>query len=305
MFTRILYPNEVSIAAEALRKGDLVAIPTETVYGLAARYDLPFSINKIFETKKRPNDNPLILHISKLSQVEKIASSLPDLFYILADKFFPGPLTLIVKKHPNVPSCVTAGCDSVAIRMPSHPLTLQLLDYIDIPIAAPSANLSGKPSSTNAGDVLEDFNGKIPFILDGGPCKKGMESTVIDLTQKKPALLRPGALSRQVIEQFLCTSLSMPTKTPCPGMKYKHYSPEATVLLSKNHPQIGSNEKIMVLSNSKGITFNQQNLYALFRQADRQGYDKIIVVLCNETLKDETLMNRLEKASSGLLCYHE
>ncbi len=302
MKTKILPASSHKEAIYELEKGGVVAIPTETVYGLAARFDEPEAIKKIFLTKQRPSDNPLILHISSLSMLPQITETPPSMFYTLADAFFPGPLTIILRKSPKVPSIVTAGQNSVAVRMPSHPIAREIIEAVGVPLAAPSANLSGRPSPTLAKDVLEDLEGKIPYIVDGGPCEHGIESTVLDLTQEIPALLRPGAISRRELEEFLGLSFTSHSPAFSPGTKYKHYSPNAKVLLCSDAMEwqtISSSDhkRFLLDREGKGLFFNEKNLYALFRQADREGYKEIYIYCSEEVLSNEALMNRIEKAS--------
>ncbi|MEG1882779.1 MAG: L-threonylcarbamoyladenylate synthase, partial [Clostridia bacterium] len=217
----------------------LVAFPTETVYGLGANGLNGEAVRKIFEAKGRPADNPLILHISKKSDIKDLWMRMPKHAKILMDTFWPGPLTLIAQRSDIVPDEVTAGLETVAVRMPLDKTARMLIAKSGVPIAAPSANLSGKPSPTNANDVLTDLNGKIPLILDGGPCKYGVESTVVSLVGT-PTILRPGAVTREMLaavigEIQVSGSILAPMKTgevaASPGMKYKHYAPNAEVII--------------------------------------------------------------------------
>ena len=216
-------------AAALLNSGELVAIPTETVYGLGANaFDKNACLN-IFKAKGRPGDNPLIVHIARPEDAEKIAYTNP-LYYKLADKLMPGPLTIILPKKDVIPSEVTAGLDSVAIRCPVHPVASALIEMAGVPIAAPSANSSGKPSPTTAGHVFDDMAGKIPLILDGGVCDVGVESTVIKITENEIILLRPGAVTLEMLKEF-CENVSVAgavkeelkagEKPLSPGMKYQ------------------------------------------------------------------------------------
>ena len=290
METEVVSIDSIQRGAFFLKKGFPIAFPTETVYGLGAPvFDLE-AIKKVFTIKGRPSDNPLIVHISTLSQVGLIAQNLPALFYTLAEKHWPGPLTLVVEKKDTVPDIVTAGLPAVAIRMPSHPIALQLIHEVG-PLVAPSANLSGKPSPTSTEDVLEDLKGKIPLIFDGGRCSIGIESTVLSLLGEKPILLRPGVIPFDV---------ELPSKeTPItsPGMKYRHYAPKANVKLifSKN---LLCGSFILSQSPKKGMRLlNEHTLYHELRSADRMGVNEILVDCCEDLLKNQALMNRILKAA--------
>lgn len=235
-------PNKEDMreAAEIIRSGGLVAFPTETVYGLGANALDPEASKRIYAAKGRPSDNPLIVHISRFEELLSIAKEVPPQAEKLADAFWPGPLTMIVWKNEKVPYETTGGMDTVAIRMPNHPVALALIDESGCMIAAPSANTSGKPSPTEAGHVALDLDGKIPMILDGGPVGIGIESTIIDLTEKVPMILRPGYITKEMLEEVLGEEVRIDpgiiaadsTKKPkAPGMKYKHYAPKADLVL--------------------------------------------------------------------------
>ncbi len=186
--------DKISAAAKILREGGLVGIPTETVYGLGADGTNPAAVRRIFEVKGRPQDNPLILHVTGAQWLPRYCADIPPVAYTLARKFWPGPLTMILKRQPTVPNETTAGLDTVGIRCPNHPVTLAIIREAGLAIAAPSANTSGRPSCTTAQDVMEDVGGRVDMVIDGGPCSVGVESTVLDLTQEPPRLLRPGGL---------------------------------------------------------------------------------------------------------------
>ncbi len=227
----------IRMGAELLLDGELVAFPTETVYGLGADGTNGAAVGRIFEAKGRPQDNPLILHIWNFRQLEGIWSEIPETARLLADAFWPGPLTMIFRTGDGVPAEVTAGLDTVAVRMPSHPVAYALLERCGVPVAAPSANLSGKPSPTTAQHVLEDMRGRIPLILDGGSAGYGVESTVVSLAGE-PKILRPGAVTREMLESVLgpvgvAESILRPLldgeTASSPGMKYRHYAPDAQV----------------------------------------------------------------------------
>lgn len=229
-------------AACLLKDGQVVGIPTETVYGLAGNAYSEDSVKRIFEAKGRPQDNPLIVHISEFSELYELVSEVPENAKILADAFWPGPLTMILPKSDKVPLCVTAGLNTVAVRCPAHPIANKLIKVSGIPLAAPSANLSGKPSPTKAEHVYKDLNGRIPMIIDGGECEEGVESTVVTLATPVPKLLRPGnitlkqltsVLGEVCVDDAVLNPLKEGEKVSSPGMKYKHYSPDANVVVVK------------------------------------------------------------------------
>ncbi len=304
--TKILTENDLEEAAALLKSGELVAFPTETVYGLGAPIFAPHTIQKIFLAKQRPQDNPLIAHVSDIGDCHRIAQNLPDVFFQLAEAFFPGPLTLIVQKHPEIPNIVSASLDTIAIRMPKHRIAQQLIKLAGEPLVAPSANLSGRPSSTQATHVLTDFNGKIGAIIDGGSCLHGMESTVLDLVSfDKPTLLRPGSLKKEVLEEVLGTPLALYTEGPksSPGMKYRHYAPQVPVQIFSQKEKLEAHLKTttspLVLSTEAlsvpHYTLEAKTLYHFLRLADEEGYDEVVIF--SEKLDDEALLNRLEKIS--------
>ena len=225
-------------AAAILRRGGLLGIPTETVYGLGADALNETAVRHIFEAKGRPQDNPLIIHVPDASWLERYCREVPETAYRLAERFWPGPLTMILPKREIVPYRTTGGLETVGVRCPNHPVTLAVIAAADVPIAAPSGNTSGRPSPTSAADMLEDTDGKIDGIFDGGPCGVGVESTIIDLTCQPPRLLRAGGLPLEELERVLgtvlvdkcITQLMTDGERPrAPGMKYRHYAPKAPV----------------------------------------------------------------------------
>ncbi|MCI7322667.1 MAG: threonylcarbamoyl-AMP synthase [Lachnospiraceae bacterium] len=227
-------------AGKRIAAGELVAFPTETVYGLGGDALRPEAAAKIYAAKGRPSDNPLIVHIADFSDMERVAREVPAQAKKLADAFWPGPLTMIVWKSDEVPSATTGGMDTVAVRMPNHPVALELIRKSGCLIAAPSANTSGRPSPTEAKHVAEDLSGRIAMILDGGPVGIGIESTIIDLTEKKPMVLRPGYITPKMLSDVLGQEVVMDpgiiaaddtTKPKAPGMKYKHYAPKADMVI--------------------------------------------------------------------------
>jgi len=292
---KIFSPQEIQEAAELLKKGELIAFPTETVYGLGAPVFQPLAVAKIFETKGRPADNPLIVHLSNLEQLKRVAVDIPPDFYKLAAKFFPGPLTVVLKRHPSVPSLVSAGMNTIAVRMPSHPIAHALIDAVGEPLVAPSANLSGKPSSTSVEHVCEDFEGIISGVIDGGSTQFGIESTVISLLSDPPVILRPGTITQEAIEAVLQKPIREKSAIDAilsPGMKYRHYAPHASVKLVMQEPE--AHPKRLIVHH-----VSAEILYEILRKADREGYEEIIIVCDQKIVKDKALMNRLMHAAHG------
>ena len=240
-------PATPEIAAGIIRRGGLVAIPTETVYGLGANGLDEAAVASIFAAKGRPQDNPLILHVAEPAEMERFCHSIPESAYALADKFWPGPLTMVLPARDVVPKRTTAGLSTVAVRCPDNDATRAIIRLSGVPIAAPSANLSGKPSTTTAEHVLHDHDGKIDAIVDGGPCRVGVESTIVDLTEERPRLLRPGGITPEqltavlgdlVIDKAVTAQIDKDAVVKAPGMKYRHYAPAEPVTIVS-----GSREK--------------------------------------------------------------
>lgn len=247
MDTRLLQPNPegIQLAADLLRAGELVAIPTETVYGLAADALNCEAVSSIFVAKGRPSDNPLIVHIADIEDWEPLVTHIPDTAHQLAKAYWPGPLTMILPASPLVPKVVTGGLSTVAVRFPSHPIAQAVILHAGCPLAAPSANRSGSPSPTNAQRVSEDMDGRIPAILDGGDCAVGVESTVLDLCHTPARLLRPGGITPEMIENIIgpieidpavTHALAQDAVAASPGMKYKHYAPRADITIVSGSP---------------------------------------------------------------------
>ncbi len=301
MKTRIISPSDLQEAIICLKEGIPIAFPTETVYGLGASIFLDEALKKIFVTKGRPSDNPLIVHVSSLEQAISLSVDLPEIFFELASRFWPGPLTLVVKKNSLVSDLVSGGLPSIAIRMPSNTIARELIDAVG-PIAAPSANLSGRPSPTTAFDVLEDLDGKIPLIIDGGECSVGIESTVLSLLGPRPILLRPGQLDKKTLEEALGQEIDEPQKDApihSPGMKYRHYAPKAKVSL-KFHPRELKGPYILSVNPLPGMRLlNEKTLYAEFRRADRLGVSEIEIDGSPDLLRNQALMNRLVRAAES------
>ena len=233
-------PEEYQKAAHLLEDGQVVGMPTETVYGLAGNAFSEEAVKRIFEAKGRAQDNPLIVHVSEFEEIYNLVREVPEKAKMLADKFWPGPLTIILPKSDKVPLCVTGGLDTVAVRCPAHPVANMLIKATGLPLAAPSANLSGKPSPTKAVHVYNDLKGRIPMVIDGGECEEGVESTVITLATPVPKLLRPGnitlgqlkeVLGEVAVDDAVLNPLKEGDRVSSPGMKYKHYSPDAQITL--------------------------------------------------------------------------
>lgn len=245
METKLLKPNKESIelACKLLQDGEVVGVPTETVYGLAGDSRNGEAIKKIFKAKGRPADNPLIVHISNLDMLKGVVRYVSDDAKKLMDSFWPGPLTIIMPKGNEICNETCAGLDSVGVRMPSNPIAHEIIEKSKVPFSAPSANISGKPSPTNATDVFVDMNGRIPLIIDGGECDAGVESTVISTLTDTPIILRPGVITKEMIEKVLGKKVEIAKavtegvkkdeKVLSPGMKYKHYAPNADVIILK------------------------------------------------------------------------
>lgn len=233
-------PGCAETAAEIIRRGGLVAIPTETVYGLGANGLDEAAVARIFEAKGRPQDNPLILHVAAPEEMEAICHDIPESAYALARAYWPGPLTMVLPVRDCVPRRTTAGLDTVAVRCPDCAITREIIRLSGVPIAAPSANLSGKPSTTTAEHVRHDHDGRIDAIVDGGPCRVGVESTIVDLTEDRPRLLRPGGITPEqliavlgdlVIDKAVTAQIDKDAVVRAPGMKYRHYAPQEPVII--------------------------------------------------------------------------
>jgi L-threonylcarbamoyladenylate synthase len=321
-------------AAELIREGQLVAFPTETVYGLGANAMDAHACEQIFRVKGRPQDNPLIVHVSNLKMMDSLVERWSDEAARCAEEFWPGPLTLVLEKTAFVPDVVSGGLGTVAVRMPSHPVALRLIEEAGLPIAAPSANLSGKPSPTNGIHVWKDLRGRIPLILDAGVCSVGVESTILDLTSDVPTILRPGGITKEQLESVLGkVAVDKPSETQppkAPGMKYRHYAPQGELIL-----MIGARENILrhmteeiqkgqarlkkvgilctlesasslhsklpdllfVLGSESRPEEVAGSLYEGLRLCDEQGMDIILAEGVEENGLGFAIMNRLQKAS--------
>lgn len=299
----------VARATRLLRDGQVVAIPTETVYGLAAPAMDVEAVRRVFAAKGRPADNPLIVHLAELVDVTCIAD-LDPLSAKLLQAFAPGPLTVVLPRRAGVPDLVTAGLDTVAVRIPATEITRRIIREVG-PLAAPSANTSGRPSPTTADHVLADLNGRIAAVVDAGPCAEGLESTVIRVRDGAVTLLRPGALSAEAIEAVLGQGMRRATQADggSPGMKHRHYAPTARIVLCSTLAEVrraaGTASNVLVLAaegSAPGVDhrpLTSHDLYAELRRADDLRVDKI-VVLCDEAVvRQEALWNRLRKAAEA------
>ncbi len=296
----LLSDSDLQTIISLLKRGSLVAIPTETVYGLAADLFCERAIQEIYSVKGRPRDNPLIAHVFDLDQALGLILDPPPLFFKLAEKFWPGPLTMVVRRRPGVAEYAAVRLPTIAVRMPKHPCIRQIISGLKAPLAAPSANLSGRPSATCADHAMEDFSGKIAAVVDGGNADCGIESTVVGLFGEKPVLLRPGAIGREELEIGIGMCLEEPLKTGpvlSPGMKYRHYAPKAKVHL------VETKEAFEILLRSHSVyaapSICSQNLYAQLRKADQLGFSEIAIYLDEKIQSNEALMNRLERAARG------
>jgi len=300
--------TDLQRVVEALRNGDVVALPTETVYGLAASIDHEEALNKIFLLKGRPNDNPLIIHALDLQAVGQFAEVTPE-FEKLYHYFMPGPLTVLLKKKAQVCDRVSCGLPTVACRIPAHPLFREVLRRLGKPLAAPSANLSGTPSSTCTEHVYDDFSPKLSLILEGGACSGGIESTLIKIEKGQGVILRPGLIEKKELEKVLGIPFIFASKNAqleAPGMKYRHYAPKAKVSLIEDPLQFNQ-----WLENPLGVFFlskepvtqapirwellKEETLYASLRKADKEGYHSVCILM--DHAFSEGMVNRLKKCA--------
>lgn len=325
-------PGTASRAAELLRAGELVAIPTETVYGLGADALNAEAAKKIYTAKGRPSDNPLIIHIADPADMSLYCRDIPDTAWLLAERFWPGPLTMVLYAKPIVPKTTTGGLNTVAVRCPEVPVTREIIRLSGVPIAAPSANLSGKPSTTTAEHVLHDYgtDGKIAAIVDGGPCRVGLESTIVDLHEGKPRLLRPGGITPEQLEAVLgeleidravTAQIAGDAVVRAPGMKYKHYAPKGEVIILNGTPEAAAayvrshwqnNTSVLCYDEElplyAGLTAQSyggaadmdslaHNLFSALREVDEAGYDLIFARCPAEGGVGYAVQNRLKKAA--------
>lgn len=331
-------PALLQTAADLLARGELVAFPTETVYGLGANAFDSAAVAKIFAAKGRPISDPLIVHIYSIAQMDEIAVTVPPVAWDLARAFWPGPLTMVLPKHTRIPPNVSAGLETVAVRMPNHRVPYTLFKLADLPVVAPSANLFSRPSPTTAQHVLDDLGGRIPLILDGGPTEIGVESTVLDLTGERPAILRPGGLSIELLREVIPTVSYSPnyvamdgTSTSSPGMLIKHYSPSVEVLLfsgataavlakmeETTSKLIDEGKAVgLMLAEEEKMRFAKsgavlaplgreddlgqiaQNLFACMRELERSGVDVILTRTFGRQGLGLAIADRLIRATEG------
>lgn len=326
--TKIIKKDLIDEAAKCIAMGGLVAFPTETVYGLGADAFDDVAIDKIYKAKGRPSDNPLIVHIADKSNIVELCKDIPDIVNVLTKEFWPGPLTIILNKRENVPYRVTGGLDTVAVRCPDNPDALELIKKSGKFIAAPSANLSGSPSPTNVRHVIEDLNNRVDYIIEADNCKIGLESTVLDMTADVPTILRPGAITTDMLKKYLPDVILDPAllqnteKPKCPGMKYKHYSPKAEVevvvgekesVRSYIQSQISADKKIGILTYCGGDYDNvicvlsggysmeeyAASLFYNLRVFDEYSVDKVYAEFSDENGIGIAVKNRLYKAANN------
>lgn len=307
--------TDEALAAQHLRSGKLVGIPTETVYGLAANALDPIAVARIFEAKNRPAFDPLIVHVANMAEAQKYCSHMPDLAFQLAEKFSPGPLTYILPKNQLIPDLVSSGHSTVGIRIPNHPLTQALLQQLDFPLAAPSANPFGYVSPTTAQHVLDQLGKAVAYVLDGGPCEVGLESTIIDLSGDQPRVLRLGGLSLEELEATLGQKLAVQTSSSnpkAPGMLVKHYAPNVVLRWENDLPEqlpqnIGclrfsaphaafTTGRQWVLSPNGSLAEAASRLFAVLREIDQAKPDLVLVERFPETGLGRAINDRLKRA---------
>jgi len=321
--------KNIEICVGVMKSGGVIAFPTETVYGLGAGALNTQSVAKIFDVKGRPADNPIIVHVASADDVKQLVYDVPDVFERLVNRFWPGPLTLIMKKTDSVPYNVTAGLETVAVRMPEHPVALSLIKAFGSPIAAPSANPSGKPSPTKARHVMNDLAGKIPFILDGGDCKMGIESTVLDISAGTPKILRPGSITYEELKDILgsvennitsgTSDIINDDKPKSPGMKYRHYAPKALLTAVCGSPDktaqyitarvndetaglmfddyAAEHLNVITYGHSKNYSAQASNLFEAIRKTDELKVSLVYVQVPNENGLGFAIADRIKKAA--------
>ena len=309
--------SDMDAAVLCLQNGELVGIPTETVYGLAANALNAEAVAKIFTAKNRPFFDPLIVHLHDISEAERYVQSLPEKARMLAEAFWPGPLTLVLPKKEIIPDLVTAGHDTVGIRVPSHPVCLELLRKLSFPLAAPSANPFGYVSPTTAQHVAEQLGDKTCFILDGGPCQVGVESTIVGFPQGEPVIYRLGGIAVEQISAVIgpvTEQISSGSNPSAPGQLDVHYSPRCKVILDFGQP-ISDNpdtaylryaeplpgieaERQLIPSSEKNLEEAAVNLFAMLRQLDHEGYHSIVAELVPETGLGRAINDRLRRAAA-------
>ena len=307
-------------AAEIVRQGGIVAFPTETVYGLGADAYNPLAVARVFEVKRRPHFDPLIVHIASPAHLKKLVKDIPSSARKLTEKLWPGPLTVVLLKKENIPDIVTAGLPSLAVRMPNHPMALSLIKASKCPVAAPSANPFGYLSPTTADHVREQLNDRVDLILDGGPCQVGVESTIVSFLENKPRMLRPGGVSLEEIESIIgkVEISSIKDHPSAPGMLPRHYAPRTPIVLHWDEKHLDSYEKkrvgflafqksahflkfqrIEVLSKKGDFREAAANFFSAIRRLDAVGLDLILAETVPEAGLGRAIMDRLRRASRG------
>jgi len=298
--------NNPADAALEITAGRIVALPTETVYGLAADALNPSAVLKIYETKKRPDFNPLIVHVSGIEEFEKYAEFIPESVFKIADTFSPGPITYVLNKNKIIPDIVTAGIDTVALRIPAHPLFRQVLTMCGKPIAAPSANMFGRISPTTAEDVLKELDGKIGYVLDGGRCRIGIESTVVRFEDDKIIILRHGFVTKEDIEKVTGKEVTAlkgkASKISSPGMLLSHYSPHTPLYIAEDleyFKKVNANTGIVDFGVYRDLNETALNLFSDLRIADEKNFNYLVTRLVENKGLGRAINDRLVKASSG------
>jgi len=316
------YVGVIRQAAEIIKRGGIVAFPTETVYGLGADAFNPLAVARIFEVKKRPHFDPLIVHVSDPGDLDRLVTEIPTNVKKLTDRFWPGPLSIVLLKREEVPDIVTAGLPTVALRMPKHKMALSLIELAGCPIAAPSANLFGHLSPTTAEAVREQLDDQIDFILDGGPCEVGVESTIVSFSERRPKLLRPGGVTLEEIESTIGSveiSLDEENRPSAPGMLPRHYAPRTPILINWRKQDLDSykGKKIGLLAFQKPDPFLQfdhievlsktgdlreaaANLFAAMRRLDSLNLDLILTKTVPEIGLGRAIMDRLRRATKKM-----
>ncbi len=324
MTTQVLKAENITEAVQFLHSGELVAFPTETVYGLGARVFDESAVRRIFVAKGRPSDNPLIVHCAEKADVISVSEPLPSrqqgLFDALYEAFCPGALTVLLPKHSSVSEVVTAGLETLAVRFPAHPVAQALIRAVGEPLVAPSANRSGYPSPTTARHVLDDLSGRIAAVIDGGVCAVGIESTVVNILTESLTILRPGSITKEQLDRVALAQGFQPfvyasgkesgkNNAPLsPGMKYRHYAPNACVLLASSLEEASVlatiNSPALILARPEYAdgasihALSEQSLYGALRNADDEGFRAVILV-CDDAIQNNiALMNRISKAAS-------
>ncbi|MFD8305002.1 L-threonylcarbamoyladenylate synthase [Streptomyces sp. NPDC059690] len=314
--------SDIDKAAGVLRAGGLVGLPTETVYGLGANAEDPAAVSRIFQVKGRPPSHPLIVHIGGAEQLDDWAKDVPETARLLAEHFWPGPLTLVLRRGPRVPLEATGGLETVAVRVPAHPVALALLSAFGGGVTAPSANRFGSVSPTTADDVRAELGDAVDCVLDGGRCQVGVESTIVDATGELPRILRPGGVTREDLEAVLGYPLAVPTSSDIrvPGQHPSHYAPRARVVLVEPEDVVAEAERAQALGHQVGVFLPSsfadaslkahavvpvpdsmsayaQGLFGFLRELDRQGCDLIVASLPVETGLGLAIANRLRRAA--------